>query len=204
MRLPSLFAVKSVWPFLLRLVLLAVIVLIAPSVERFLIPAHTTVVILALVIIALLAFFMVPGFVRREKNYISFLMGFLATVLAPASVKSEKFYELTATIVPVLFLALAVETHAFRLSSMRNRPRVLTEIFVVVPAVGLAVAGFESLRVIAVGEATRGRFDIVVGALVAASTSLLISSFVGEIPTADEPTSNPLIEEPTQKEDQTR
>lgn len=199
MRLSSLFAVKSVWPFLLRLVLLAVIVLIGPSFGRFLIPAHTAVVIPALVIVALLAFFTVPGFLRKEKNYISFLLGFLATVLTPASVKSEKFYELTATIVPVLFLALAVDTRAFRLGSMQNRPRVLSEIFVAVPAVGLAVAGFESFRVIVIGEATRGRFDIVVGALVAASTSLLISSLVDWIPSTDGSASNPLINEQSQE-----
>jgi hypothetical protein len=128
---------------------------------------------------ALVALWTIPDLLRNETNYISFVLGFLAAVLAPSSIPQEKFYELTAQIVPVLFVALAVETQAFQISSVRTSPRVLTEVFLAVPALGLAIAGYESLRVVVVGQATRGRFDVVIGALIAAGASLTISAFVG-------------------------
>jgi hypothetical protein len=176
---PPLLGEESLRPFFLRMAGLAVIVIIGPPLARILTPRHIGILVLALVIVGLLVVFTVPDLVRQEADYISFSLGFLATVLAPGSIRNEKFYELTTQIVPVLFLALAVETQAFRIGFTRTRPRVLTDIFLAVPALALVVAGFESFRVIVVGQATRGRFDVVVGALVAAATSLTITALVG-------------------------
>jgi hypothetical protein len=179
MRRPPLLGEESLRPFALRMVLLALIVIIGPPLARILAPRYIGILVLALVIAGLLVVFTIPDLVRREADYTSFSLGFLATVLAPGSITNEKFYELTTQIVPVLFLALAVETQAFRIGFTRTRPRVLTEIFLAVPALALVVAGFESFRVIVVGQATRGRFDVVVGSLVAAATSLTIAALVG-------------------------
>jgi hypothetical protein len=166
--------------------LLVLIVLVGPPLAKILAPRYTGLLVPVLLIAALLTIFTIPDLVRREANYISFVLGFLTAVLAPKSITNDKFYELTAQTVPVLFLALAVETQAFRIGSGRTRPRVLTEIFVAAPALALAVAGFESFRVILVGQATRGRFDFVIGALIAAATSLTVTALVGHTPSRDE------------------
>lgn len=91
------------------------------------------------------------------------------------------FYEATVQIVPVVFVALAVEIHTFRSS----RPRHAEDLRpAAVIALGLVYAEYESLRVLATGDAVHGELSVIVGALAAAAVGIVLPVLLGRRPDA--------------------
>ncbi len=117
-----------------------------------------------------------PAAVRQNSYLIAIAAGVITAYLAPQRTSEMRFYEITAQIVPVLFLALAVELQAFRIRA--NLPRGETYVGAIV-ALFLVIAGFESLRTISSGKAEIGQFSSVAAALVAATTNLVLIAIVG-------------------------
>jgi hypothetical protein len=78
---------------------------------------------LLLVVISLVLVNSFPEYFRREMPFIAFLVAGVVSVTAPTTIDQLKFYEVTAQVVPVLFLALAVEHRAFRVHSERTEVR---------------------------------------------------------------------------------
>jgi hypothetical protein len=87
-----------------------------------------------------------------------------------------RFYELAIQVVPILFLALGVEMRSLSISrdtaGADRRMATFTALF-------LVVAGFESFRAIASGDAESVSFNVVAAALAGATTALVIPVLVG-------------------------
>jgi len=108
----------------------------------------------------------------------AFGAGVLATNDGQAALR---FYEATAQLVPVVFIALAVEIHAFR----TDRPRSAEDLRpAAVIALALVYAEYEALRVLASGDAGSGEFNFVVGALAAAAVGIVLPALLGRRPDA--------------------
>jgi hypothetical protein len=125
----------------------------------------------------------IPRIVRNHANFIAVAAGLVSHVLAPNKVSEKLFYELTAQIVPVLFLALAVEARAFERQggSSAGDARDLGWEWPLgaTAAFALLIAGYESLKVLSNGRATTGDFDGVVAALTTATVALTIRALLG-------------------------
>ncbi len=65
---------------------------------------------------------------------------------------------------------------------LRKRLSQVPDYGVVITVFGLALAGAESLRVLAVGDASAGTFDVAVGGLAAGGTALVLAALVGHDP----------------------
>ena len=127
---------SPVLSFVYRIVPLILIVLIGPRLERSSMLENMSILLPALVVAALVALWIIPDLPAAKQTISPSLLGFLAAILAPASTTREKFYEATAQIVPVLFVALAIETRAFQIGLTRSSSRVVAEIFLAVPRIG--------------------------------------------------------------------
>jgi hypothetical protein len=117
-----------------------------------------------------------PRFTVAHVGYIAGgLVLMLMTIFVPDRVPELKFYELTALIVPVLFLALVVETGAFRTNA-----HYLSSGALAAGAISflLAFAGYVSLRAIAEGDTNPLEYRLVCSALVAATVSLYLQAAV--------------------------
>ena len=137
-------------------------------------------------IVALALFYGVVHFSNRLRPYLNDIAvgaGIFAFFTAPQSIESSTFYELSAQVVPVLFLALALETRAFQFrSSMTPEERRAAAL----PAFALLLAGVESFRVLAFNTPEFGAFDLVAAALVTASTSLALTAAIGPTPSRND------------------
>ena len=111
-----------------------------------------------------------PEFIKREGYYLSYLAGGLAYLLTPYHIDHITFYEITAQVAPLLFLALTVETGTYQPLGLKAVS--VAQWFIPVPIIALVYVEFESLRVIALHDAAQGTFDVVVATLVAAGVSL--------------------------------
>lgn len=104
----------------------------------------------------------------REGVFALSILGFFVGYYVTGQSKAKlDFYVVTAQVVPALFIALAVEIHAFM-----RRHRGEDRRAAVVVALALALAEFESLRAVASGDRDEASFAVVVGALVAAAVGL--------------------------------
>jgi hypothetical protein len=109
---------------------------------------------------------------RPWINAISVAVGTLCCFLVPTKTDHREFYELTAQIVPVLFIALAIEMRAYRLSQERAGPLTLRVAYL--PAIALVAAGFEALRVLATGQPSTGNLRFVAASMTIATVSLAL------------------------------
>jgi len=117
-----------------------------------------------------------PQLFRGVEWLIALIVAAIAFVAVPQRIDSLTFYEAAAQIIPILFLALALEARAFSPERHRSEPeRRLAVIF----AAALLVAGFEVLKALAEGKAAAADFQIVASALAAATTAIAIPAIVG-------------------------
>jgi len=89
------------------------------------------------------------------------------------------FYVASAQVIPVLFVALAVESRFGLIGSVEVDQRAT-----LVTALALGIGGFETLRVLAQGHADTQSFSIVAGSLAAAAVSLILSALARPGPAA--------------------
>jgi hypothetical protein len=109
--------------------------------------------------------------VTRELSYVySTVLAFAVFAISPITVAEKDFYSISAQIAPVLLLAVAFETRAYRGKPLDSSDRLALFMLIVL----ILIAGGESLRVLAIGEAGDGFPNIVIGALAGASLQLLI------------------------------
>jgi hypothetical protein len=109
--------------------------------------------------------------VSVRVNVLALFVGAWTWSFTDHTIDEIRFYEVTAQIVPVLFLALAVETRTLRGQAKRAVDERAAAAFT---ALLLVVAGIESLRAIAQQRAQAAAFDVVVAALAAATTALVL------------------------------
>lgn len=116
----------------------------------------------------------------------AFVTGLIASRDAHADIR---FYEAVAQLVPVVFIALAVEIHAFR----SNRPRHPEDLRpAAVIALALVYAEYEALHVLATDDARHGELDLIVGALAAAAVGVVLPVLLGR--RSDVPSPAPTVE----------
>lgn len=117
-----------------------------------------------------------PEILRGQANMLAFFVALFAVGIAPDEISEIRFYELAIQVVPILFLALGVEMRSLRISrdtaGADRRMATFTALF-------LVVAGFESFRAIASGDAESVSFNVVAAALAGATTALVIPVLVG-------------------------
>jgi hypothetical protein len=117
-----------------------------------------------------------PEWFRDKIAFLSLMVFFAGFYLGPRQITKIGFYEGTAQIVPVLFIALAVEVRFFRFRDMDETDRRSAGI----TALTLILTGYQSLKVLANGDPRVGDAQLTVGALVAATTALALSAVVGQ------------------------
>jgi hypothetical protein len=115
-----------------------------------------------------------PEWFRDKIAFLSLMVFFAGFYLGPRQITKIGFYEGTAQIVPVLFIALAVEVRFFRFRDMDETDRRSAGI----TALTLILTGYQSLKVLANGDPRVGDAQLTVGALVAATTALALSALV--------------------------
>ena len=104
------------------------------------------------------------------------ILVFLGVALTvPSNIDSLTFYQTSAETASVLFVVLAIEVRAFRLTSRPREARRAPALTALV----LFGAGVEAMRVLASGRPQDGHFYIVAGGLAAAAVSLAITALIG-------------------------
>ena len=117
-----------------------------------------------------------PKLFHGSEWLIALIAAAVAFVAVPPRISSIAFYEAAAQIVPILFLALALDARAFSPERHRSEPeRRLAVIF----AAALLLAGFQVLKALAEGKAEAADFQLVAAALAAATTALAIPAITG-------------------------
>jgi len=109
-------------------------------------------VVAAVMILWALAF--VPLVFRGHETFFAFLAAAVAFVVAPRRITQLDFYSTVATIVPVLFLALAFQARTFWIRDEMDETARRLAILV---GATLIFAGFECLRVLSLGNADSRR-----------------------------------------------
>ena len=123
-----------------------------------------------------------PRWFQGGEWLIALVAAAVAFVAVPERIGAIEFYEAAAQIIPILFLALALEARAFSPERHRSEPE---RRVAVVMAASLLIAGFEMLKALAEGKAEAAQFDIVAAALAAATTAIAIPAIVGRHDPAD-------------------
>jgi hypothetical protein len=124
----------------------------------------------AIIVLSLLGVLFFPAFTRQLSYIYSTVLAINVSAISPDTIGEKDFYIISAQIAPVLLLAVAFETRAYR-----DKPLDLTDRLALLTLIVLIlIAGGESLRVLAIGEAVDGSPNIVIGALAGASLQLLI------------------------------
>lgn len=119
--------------------------------------------------------------VLRPGVFVLAITAGLTTAFVLADTRAgTQFYATTAQVIPVLFLALAVQIRG--VVSDRAKPEELRRA-PAVTAIALVLGEYESLRALSDGAA-KADFGIVVGALVAAGVGLVFPVLLGD---PDEP-----------------
>jgi len=144
-------------------------------------------VVAAVMILWALAF--VPLVFRGHETFFAFLAAAVAFVVAPRRITQLDFYSTVATIVPVLFLALAFQARTFWIRDEMDETARRLAILV---GATLIFAGFECLRVLSLGNAARGDAQLVVTALTGAVAALALTAVTGTaFPTRERETAAP-------------
>jgi hypothetical protein len=140
-------------------------------------PRRQATAILVLMSVALFyTLILFPDFVSTYRDDIAFCVGFAAALLTIGSKASREFYVVVAQVLPLLFVALAFEGRAFRVSKdMDIRARHFTAL----PAYGLLIGEAESLRGIIVEDQTTVSLQLVVGSLTVGGVALVLHAIVG-------------------------
>jgi hypothetical protein len=122
-----------------------------------------------------------PDLIRAGGDFIAFLAGAVAFVVTPRTTTVRDFYAVAAQVVPVLFLALAIEHRAFQVSgNMDPSTRHATTL----PAVVLLLAGVESFRGVVADDLSSVSMQLVVGSLTMGGVALGLRAMVGPPPTS--------------------
>jgi hypothetical protein len=115
-----------------------------------------------------------PDYIRERSIAVASIAGAIAIAVSPKTIRHIEFFEVTAQVVPVLFLALAVEVRGFFgevIAKERFTFAVITSL--------LLVAGGESLRVLAIGDPTRGIPSVIIATLAIVAFELGILAITG-------------------------
>ena len=115
-----------------------------------------------------------PDYIRERSVAVALIAGAIAIAVSPDTIRHIEFFEITAQVVPVLFLALAVEVRGF-FGEVIAKERLT---FAVITSL-LLVAGGESLRVLAIGDPTRGIPTVIIATLAIAAFELGILAITG-------------------------
>jgi hypothetical protein len=137
-------------------------------------PIKVNVLMAAGITLLLMPYALSQRAIRENTLLISVAAGLAIYYLSPLKTDEIKFYEITAQIVPILFLALAVELGAFRYR--RGIPDTQVGGTMMVFLIG---AEIECLRVITNGNAKSGAFSAVIAVLVAATVGLVFIAITG-------------------------
>jgi hypothetical protein len=89
-----------------------------------------------------------PEIFRGSEFFLALVAGVIAYTAVPQRVDELGFYGATAQVVPILFLALAVETGVLAPGRQRDEPERRVAVLI---AAGLVFAGYASLRALATG-----------------------------------------------------
>lgn len=115
-----------------------------------------------------------PQWLRGEEMFIA-IIGWIAVVLATNGITVKvAYYEATAQILPVLFLALVVE----RRLRVSRRPEIRSRV-IVIAAYAMALAEYYALRVISDPTTNReSTFSIVTAGLAVAAIAVVLPALV--------------------------
>jgi len=154
-----------------RTVAVIVLVVIA-AVQSGVLVAAAVVAILVVLDLALFR----PELLRPGVFVLAILAGFIAVAVVGDAKTGPAFYTATAQIIPIMFLALAVEVRGIlrdraRPEELRRAPAVTT--------LALVLGEYESLRALSDG-ADKADFGLVVAALVAAGVGLVLQVLMGD------------------------
>jgi predicted acyltransferase len=116
-----------------------------------------------------------PAQVRRHSAKIALGAAVVTYLLTPSSTTQREFYAVAAQVVPVLFLALAVEQRAFEVRSDMDDPE---RGLITFPAVGLLLAGAESFRAL-LDRPEKASLQFVASGLVLGGVALFIGAVAG-------------------------
>ncbi|MCA1701830.1 MAG: hypothetical protein LC808_00580 [Actinobacteria bacterium] len=141
------------------------------------IPKFGVIPVLAILLVAVVFEVLIarPDLLVQLGWFVPVLVFFGVALTSPSSIDSMAFYQTSAEAASVLFVVLAIEVRAFRLTELpleARRPPAVT-------AFALLAAGIEAMRVLGSGRPQDGNFDIVAAGLAAAAASLAITALAG-------------------------
>jgi hypothetical protein len=119
-----------------------------------------------------------PEQVRDWVFVIAVLAFFAGVHVVGDAAATREFYAITAQVVPALFIALAVQIQVFVRATEPGEERRAAA----VTALALVLAEYECLDVVGHGDAGRGDFGVVTGALAAAAVGLTSPVLLGSGP----------------------
>lgn len=119
--------------------------------------------------------YLYPARARRYSGEIAFGAAIVMFLLTPSSTTQREFYAVAAQVVPVLFLALAVEQRAFQVRPEMDESE---RHFITFPAVGLLLAGAESFRAL-LDRPEKASLQLVTSGLVLGAVALFIRAVAG-------------------------
>jgi hypothetical protein len=122
--------------------------------------------------------YLFPARALRYSGDIAFVAAIVTFLLTPSSTTQREFYAVAAQVVPVLFLALAIDQRAFEVRSKMDES---TRRFLTLPAGGLLLAGAEAFHAL-LDRPEKASLQLVMGGLVLGAVALFIRAVAGRSP----------------------
>jgi undecaprenyl pyrophosphate phosphatase UppP len=124
----------------------------------------------------LIALDMRPDVFRGAEWLLAFAAASVAFLVTPARIGSIDFYRAAATVIPVLYLALAFQARAF---SPERHGNEADRRFAIITAYILLVAGYQVFKALAEGRPTTADFNLVAAAMVGATAAIALPAVIG-------------------------